>query len=533
MQMRFGNALIGLISLDRSEVRDWMMSVGEILSQGGAETVTKRVEILEKVATIQQIGIQYLGLLEWKYTSLEKLSRDVEETLEIAMEAEFEVGTIQRETIEQIGGLWAPAQILATLKKEESNYPNDIRNFKRVLSAILIGNYESYRNQNQARQVAYKENDETFWDIFNGELEKELPEVLLGTKKVESRFRLHIEELQEVLRGERREDQVEGVDSGVPVDSEILAIRELMRLEPSQLEQKKSGLHQQIQIISQRLSQVTDQGIREELIAERERMKALLGWMEVIEVLEEIRAMKPFEVAISEVKQWKRLFDSQGRRLVEAGVNEKVDRVIIGEMLLGIAQQLELIGSERVYKKVTIRYTSDPGLIMRRGMLRPDMVNCFHLQGDPRQVHTLVNDLSSRNIMMLMVETEGEPASYAMVKVRQDSEESPVIFIERPLYRWGYDFEEEMVEFLKPLADKLGAAIAVMVRKKGEGEIERVGTTGGIGDEYAEALFGVRPQKGLYHSAKMVYRSHGYLEQEEEQEKREELVEEFAVEMNL
>lgn len=78
--------------------------------------------------------------------------------------------------------------------------------------------------------------------------------------------------------------------------------------------------------------------------------------------------------------------------------------------------------------------TSDPDLMMRRGMLEEDLKNCFNLNAGVRQIATLVDDLASRNKMLALVRVGGRIVSVAVLKVRQTEDGNPVIMVERPLF---------------------------------------------------------------------------------------------------
>ena len=167
--------------------------------------------------------------------------------------------------------------------------------------------------------------------------------------------------------------------------------------------------------------------------------------------------------------------------------------------------------------------------MMRRGMLHKELLDCFNLRAGVRQVATLIDDLISRNKMLAIVRVDGELYTRAMIKVRKTINDEPVIMIERPLFRRGYNFETEIAKaiVLSKLVELPGVAVAGQVYTTDEEEtrVEKIYTTGARGPtEYLESLFNIRKREKLfgynvYHKAGIITNPLGKVEVNEQKEK--------------
>jgi hypothetical protein len=101
------------------------------------------------------------------------------------------------------------------------------------------------------------------------------------------------------------------------------------------------------------------------------------------------------------------------------------------------------------FKDVTIEDTDDPAILTRMGALHPEMTNCFNPNGNPTQNQFVTCALGSKNMKMVVVREQGKIIAIAMMKVKQLEENGePVLFLERGLYRKGYNFRNEMLAHL-------------------------------------------------------------------------------------
>jgi len=94
----------------------------------------------------------------------------------------------------------------------------------------------------------------------------------------------------------------------------------------------------------------------------------------------------------------------------------------------------------------------------------------FNPNGNPVFSQFVVGAMGSPNMKLLVVRNEsGEPVAVAMSKIKRLEDGTPVLFLERGLYRGSYDYREQMLELLRQKAKKLNPKPRVMDETFGKG----------------------------------------------------------------
>ncbi|MBF0493476.1 MAG: DUF488 domain-containing protein [Deltaproteobacteria bacterium] len=256
-------------------------------------------------------------------------------------------------------------------------------------------------------------------------------------------------------------------------DQRIGEIRESLRKEIGQLKEASSA--------EQKM----------ECLLRLKPIKELLSWMQLELALESDRRKD----ALKELKQIE-------RRYREAGYDKVADH------FLELAQQLEQeISSRRVYKDLRIEDTDDPALFIRMGALHPELLNCFNPNANPTFTQNVVAALGSKNMRLVVVREQGHIVAVAMMKVKQTEEGEAVLFLEKGLYRKGYDFRREMLDHLLKKAKTLPIPTRVATQIMGQVREEDptlFGTGAYTRSVYEEAVFGLRASNNVRHRGRWV-----------------------------
>jgi long-subunit acyl-CoA synthetase (AMP-forming)/HEAT repeat protein/dienelactone hydrolase len=151
---------------------------------------------------------------------------------------------------------------------------------------------------------------------------------------------------------------------------------------------------------------------------------------------------------------------------------------------------------------------------MLRGSLHPELKNCFNLDAKPRQIAALLDDLSSRNKMLAIVRTEEKIASITMVKVRKTEKNDPVLLVERSLYRFGYNFEPEILKALEKtkLKEMKDTSLTTEIHRQPREDDQMITlytTSTRAPEEYHEAVFGLRPRSNNTYFQAKVWKGEG------------------------
>jgi SNF2 family DNA or RNA helicase len=159
------------------------------------------------------------------------------------------------------------------------------------------------------------------------------------------------------------------------------------------------------------------------------------------------------------------------------------------------------------FKDITIEDTDDPAILSRMGALHPEMTNCFNPNGSPVFNQFVVGALGSKNMRLVVVREGGKIIAAAMMKVKKLENEEPVLFLERGIYRKGYNFRTEMLRHLMTKSDSMTSKPKVMDEIRGkpkEGDPLVIGTGAYTENEYVESVFGLRRSRNVRHHGRIV-----------------------------
>ncbi|HNV86132.1 MAG TPA: 4-alpha-glucanotransferase, partial [Candidatus Omnitrophota bacterium] len=442
--------------------------------------------------------------------------------LEIAPERLWELGA---EEIENVYGL------LISLKRgeEESRegdrkelFRREIGRFGEALSHVFDGTFPAWRNRQEGARrygarVEFMADQEDFWRVWTEETRvtrdtpgwERLGDFVLEEQKVEKRIRSVLSELLTEVRSDGKIlEEMEGspvarLFENYQADPAFLEVlrgrqsrletirRKIFESEP--LTAAENGFLRSLGIGPSERRSVTLKRLDEEY----EPGEAALLWMELNEmsVRDEADSFSMEKVAA--------LLKRTEERIDEAGISPLIENLLTD---LGNLMTLSRRKMRRRYRNVEIIVTSDPFLIMRRGMLDPQLRNCFELDGDPKLVRSLLDDLGSRNKMLVIVKANGRYQAVAIAKVKTDKKDragkaapedgEPVLFLERILERkGGYDFEEEILEVLRETKAARMRETPLLAVKASKSVLNPVTlwSTGGYGEEeYSEPQFRLR-----------------------------------------
>ncbi|MBL7685359.1 MAG: hypothetical protein JNK65_04900, partial [Deltaproteobacteria bacterium] len=152
------------------------------------------------------------------------------------------------------------------------------------------------------------------------------------------------------------------------------------------------------------------------------------------------------------------------------------------------------------------------------GRLSKDLINCLIPNGDTKYTRGLIDLIASKNKRVLLAKNKkGEILSVAVVKIRQDEKNNPVLHLERPFGIKGHSYQAQMLEHIKQKREKMtpsprpslpirdreegGIAITRQIRNSKEKEKSiRLKSTGSFARyEHTEDLFDVWVEKNVEH----------------------------------
>jgi hypothetical protein len=185
--------------------------------------------------------------------------------------------------------------------------------------------------------------------------------------------------------------------------------------------------------------------------------------------------------------------------------------IMISDELDNFSTALENVNIRSRFSKLYIQFTTNPSLMIERGMFNAQLTDCFNCYADPQQFSTVIDDLGSRNKILALVRENGPDGriiARSVVKVKRLEDGTPVVFPERPLKIGSYPFENEIIKAFYATKMKELEPFHVQVGLAGNMKDKRVKmfSTGGYGDaEYVEALFGVRSHdREIFHGGVLV-----------------------------
>ncbi|MGB2629830.1 MAG: SNF2-related protein, partial [Candidatus Omnitrophota bacterium] len=383
--------------------------------------------------------------------------------------------------------------------REEQKFRRETRRLGEALSHVLDGTYYQWRNEQKGERrygekIGFLENDASFWEAWT-------EEVNVPKKDVEVKSGYFIKRRMKILK--KLADLITSDPETLREfeDKEVCVLFEEYTKDPGSLgaakrRQDRLGrifgkLRSSEDITAKERELLNEEGLNEDkkpseiLDFLQKRLKELhfaIIWMEITEMARSGKIGKDFLRKISALVQRTKLIKMDPSFKVAQGLQE--------------LESLARSRAEETYKNVEVQITANPYLILKRGMLDKQLMNCFELENDPEFVRALVDDLGSRNKMLVIVRASGRFQAVAMAKIKRDEQGNPAIFLERILSREGkYDFEKEILETLydtKVKKMRPETALAVMA-PHGYKNPARLYSTGGYDeDEYSEAHFQLR-----------------------------------------
>jgi len=389
---------------------------------------------------------------------------------------------------------------------------------REVFAHVVAGDYREWRNEQtgereDGKKVTYLEDEEAFWSHWSEESVTAVGDVHVGSRTLRRSLIQRLGYIMtEAMRGSEMGD-VEGarvlklwrtfVDSSGKGRGEIKDLLEVAK--------QKLGLMLSSGGGDLPIDELNALGIghahngRPEMERVRDDLRAINAvrdWISINEAIMEL-ASGGWHDAMSTL-------DALLTRKLRVYSGDKTAVTAISVSLYNAIEELRRVQEkEKVYKDIEIVDTDDPLTIMRMGALRPDLINCFNYHGNPMQNKTILDVLGSRNKRLLVVKEGGEIVAVAVAKMRRLEEEEPIIFLERALYRGGYDFRDEMLAHLKKKREGLSPETMISYqilhdKKKKPGDVTVYSTGSYVEHEYAEALFHEAPEQRVYHRARPI-----------------------------
>jgi hypothetical protein len=486
---RYVSGLLGLSDLGHNEFLNFLSRQQEDLLDENL-SLENRVSFLERLGVLRQSSPDtYRKLLQSTDTFTH-----VQEILNEALTDTFiDIFELPRssETFDRLaalgrqwGSLNAPLRLMSKLMGGDAkDYADHIALFKKEIQHIVAGEYAQWRNEQSVdrigHEIAYKQDDPAFWRVFTREEEVSLGKVTVTPRELIKARERRMRDVARLL--EDRDGLEEAFGPLVRVIEKDLKT-------PDSLEK----IRQELGVVGrQRGALQEDQTAAiEELNRQLRSLRARINLLSLRQVLQEghpDEAARPLKALIGELTAQP---PKEGQPLLLLALKD-------------LESTLDQGAVTRTFEDVEIRITSDPDLMMRRGMLEEDMKNCFNLTNGRPQVATLVDDLASRNKMLAVVKVGGRTASAAILKVRRTPDGKPVIMVERPLYRFGYNFEREIAEAVNrtKFPEMPGVPVAGdWYQGEEKSRMIQLESTGARGPtEYHESLFNYRRRDAKVH----------------------------------
>jgi superfamily II DNA or RNA helicase len=461
-------------------------------------TAAEQVSFLEKLGLMRKVQENdFRAILGKHFNSHEELGAEIAALFIKDFRQEFGLEGIAEERIAEVFGAWGHFdQILGLyggMKLQEENYGAELEKFREIVRHIFAGDYREWRSSAD-RGVRYLAGNEQFWSAWNQEAKTSHEEVIVPTKTQVRRLQGEYLYLWRMVQANLAQFEGEAAAGHIKTQHTL------------PLEKRREAmfkLNEQIREISRLMQEEKYQSLRQS----REELAKSASWAEISVRIEELSGSLAGTGRLIDLLQ--KTANRYAKLQKASPEDENLARTI--QQIDLIIQSLRSLRTHTIRKNIEIIDTDDPQLIMERGALNPEMIDCFNYNGNPQQNSTIIDPLGSKNKRLLIASQDGKVMAVTMAKIRQDEQGRPVIFLERALYRGGYDFRQEMVDHLvnsKAKKMPLPVRVAVQTPKvKGEpAAFINVSATGSYAErEYAEALFGVREEKRIRHIARVVY----------------------------
>jgi len=511
---RYVTALIRLSLPRDSEFHSLMERLhNEILE--GVSSLDHTILLLEELAIVKVASLDTYQAIIARCNSLEDLHREVSQGLMETFIRTFGLprypSTVQRlaELAREWGTLNPPLQLMNKLISGGEDYDRHVEILKIIMNVVIADDYYRWRLAHEPdprmENVAESFMNMNFWRTFT----REEPEIRLGNVVVakEAVQRIRTALIKAITDRFEKANTVEAM-FGTELSTHIFT-------DMMDSEVMHPALEKEIGTLGRRIHESGDPEETERLKKEQAQFRLRLTLLELY------TALKGDAISISAAGPTKRKGKRDRIKEMKAALTKFLnlarsfgdDKPVELSHLEVSVRELEsaLFGKlkARTFSNVTVQITANPILIMQRGMFAEDLVNCFNLNNGVAQVATLIDDLASRNKMLAIVRVDGKIAASSIIKVRKTRSGQPVLHIERPLFRYGHSFEQEIARaLLESKWYELGrpdvSVDPLFSHELGKNVV--LDTTYGRGPtEYHEALFGWREQKKfVWHRARLL-----------------------------
>lgn len=530
----------------------WMLAVGsktgleedprdalhELLNRHGSILTDRTIPLADRLSVTEQLlrlvsfpSARQLLLRLNSPIDLNRLRDGLRQAAEAAVQEQFDLSPSEAGNfVQRFPAYLTALQIQGGLR---TKYPEQAKRLSEEMLHVARGDYAVWRNEQQGDRlqgdrVTYREDQPELWAAFTREESVLLDQpVLVNYERQRAQM---VEQAQQILAGLTAEEsaiigQVEG---------------EWVRGRFRQWADRPNGFRKSVSVRRRTLAEARRSLLNDPPIALKESETAAIKQEEMKATLEPAQLAVSIEERLKEygrVDEWLQFVRrTQGLSEKVPTVGELAELRTLAAQLTGRAAQagavhladsleelsraLTRLREKQRVDGVRVQFTTDPSLMIERGMLHPHLVDCFNAFGNPDQTAGLIDDLGSRNKILALVwpksvplDSQGRPdlqykdriLARVVVKVKRTEDGTPVLFPERPLAAGAYRFEPEILEALKqakmpelaPLGVRLGREGKSPSKKKPETRIWLY-DTGGYGEwEYFEPLFKImrRPDR--------------------------------------
>jgi len=489
---------------DDADMRDFIARHESILLDTDVP-LQDRIRIFSDLSILKGVTDRYLrNVLRADYASFDELNTHLEKraTRPVMSAMKLPDTPEVRNRLRELHDEWGSFEALLALHRgwAKAGYSKEAAGLREVFGHIVAGDYRSWRNgqtdeRTAGKRVEFLADKPDFWRRWNEGMTSTIDEVRIGGVK---RRRGLVKRVGHIMMEALKSGEMAKVEG----NSVATTWQEYIDADAADRERIKSKLEERKRALGSTFSQgrAAINGAYEKTRAELHDVNAALDWITLNETVRAFAQGTNGDTA----KLLARLIK---RKMIVYGGDGAIT-LALGMELYNAGQELDALKEEqKVFKDVEITDTDDPDMIMRMGALLPDLINCFNFHANPDQNHTILDVLGSRNKRLMIAKSGDEIVAVAVAKVRKDDEGNPVLFLERALYREGYDFQDEMLVHLskKRAGMKLQPRIAYQIPGKAKPDDIKVHGTGSYAkDEYAEALFGVRPEHRVWHRARLL-----------------------------
>ncbi|EKD51220.1 MAG: helicase, SNF2 family, partial [uncultured bacterium] len=509
---------VGVLAVLENDAVKSFLEAHSVLFEGAP--LLERVHVLYRIGLLCRLQKATIGTFADKqYSSFKDMAKDIERAINQA------IATFTSQPIESVEEMlvanphWRgnadPILALFVGYQEFGNVAL-LNQAREVFSHVVDNDLTEWRmgenNREHGTSIDYLSDDEDFWNSYARPLQTTMPQFEVTTNRMNRALvRQYI-----ALISEYEQDGV--TVEGPWVQQELKAFRALVS--PVDKERQIAHYQQELSVLGALLGRTemnaeamaliekynlqTNGTVlsKESLLLKVTELRNLLGWMLLDREFTAVnKGNEPDWQVINRQLEFKAKIYSRSK---QAKTAEHYDALID-------AVAMRAKGGQKFYD-VDIVDTDDAATMTRMGALHPEMVNCFNSNGNPTFNQYVVTALASKNMRLVVVSARLQPGgpkqvvAAAMCKVKALEDDEPVLFLERGLYRLGYDFRNEMLAHLimkkAQMEETSTQQLVVMDEVFGRAK-DRDLHVHGIGafteNEYVEPVFGLRRSGHINH----------------------------------